>query len=146
MRLLTAIVLAAIIVALCVYAGFHHPGVTLDECLSNPVEYDGTVIYSPHESTVGEVLDDGFILQWEGKTIPVFGVSRNLKSGYYVQIKAVFHKGGYLKALAIRAGGYRRLKMAVSVIGFAIVLYLLIKGLRWDSKLFALKTKASSNS
>jgi hypothetical protein len=141
MRLLAAFTLLSIVIVLCVYSGYRHPGVTLEECLASPAAYNGTVIYSPREATIGEVLDGGFVLQWEGKSIPVVGKSQNLKEGSYLQVKAVFHETGYLEALAIRMASYRRLKMAVSAVVVAIVLYIFFRHFGWDASQLAIKEK-----
>jgi hypothetical protein len=48
-----------------------------------------------------------------------------LSKGDYVQVRAVFHKEGFLAAQAVRVGTHRRLKMAVSIIAVIIVAVLL---------------------
>lgn len=138
MRWAMAAGLVMVIVILCVYAGLYHPGLTLEECLSRPAACDGAVIYTPHESTIGDIVEGGFSLRWGGMEIQVRGAVPPLSSGTYVQVKGVFHKEGYIDALAIHVGRYRRLKMAASVVGAAIALYLVWKNFGWDPRVRAL--------
>ena len=143
MRILKAVILVGIITALCVYSGLFHPGLTLDECLADPDAHNGAVIYSPNEATVGEIFEGGFTLRWDGREIPVHGSNPRLKTGVYSQVKAVFHARGYLDAIEIRVGSYRRLKIAVSVIAVFIVAFLLKKSFRWDRRENAFVEKQS---
>lgn len=132
MRLAAAVACVVAVLALCVYAGLRHPGLTLDECLARPAEHDGAVIYTPHESTIGDAVDGGFLLRWNGRGIPVRGAFTPLPRGTYVKVKGVFHREGYVEALVIHVGRYRRLKMAVSIVGAAVALYLVWKNFTWD--------------
>jgi len=122
----------AVVLALCIYAGLYPPFRTLDDCLAQPAACDGEIIYSPHESTIGDIVDGGFLLRWGDQEIPVQGVCPNLSQGTYVLVKGVFHKEGYIEALVIHVGRYRRLKMLVSIVGVAIVFYLMWKNFTWD--------------
>jgi hypothetical protein len=133
MRWAMAVGLVMVTAILCVYAGLYHPGLTLEECLSRPAACDGAVIYTPHESTIGDIAEGGFTLRWGHREIQVRGVAPSLQRGTYVQVKGVFHKEGYIDALAIHVGRYRRLKMAASAVGAAIVFFLVWKRFIWDS-------------
>lgn len=141
MRWATAIACVTVVLALCVYAGLYHPGITLDECLAHPAVHDGAVIYTPHEATIGDMVDGGFLLRWRGRDIPVHGAFPSLPRGTYVKVKGVFHRQGYVEALAIHVGRYRRLKMAVSIVGAAIALYLVWKNFTWDGRERAFKKR-----
>ncbi len=134
MRWVTAVACVAVVLGLCVYAGIHHPGRELDDCLAQPAAHDGAIIYTPRESTIGDIVEGGFLLRWGGRKIPVRGAFSSLPRGTYVQVKGVFHKEGYIEALAIHVGRYRRLKMAVSIAGAAIALYLVWKNFTWDRR------------
>lgn len=134
MRWVTAVACLTVALALCVYAGLYPPGRTLDDCLAQPAEHDGAIIYTPHESTIGDVAEGGFLLRWGGREILVRGAFPSLPRGTYVQVKGVFHRQGYIEALAIHVGRYRRLKMAVSIMGAAIALYLVWKNFTWDRR------------
>lgn len=141
MRWAGAAGLVMVIVILCVYAGLYHPGLTLEECLSRPAACDGAVIYTPHESTIGDIAEGGFTLRWGGGEILVRGAFPYLPRGTYVQVKGVFHKEGYIDALAIHVGRYRRLKMVASVVGAAIALYLVWKYFGWDPRVRAFRER-----
>jgi hypothetical protein len=145
MRPLAAIALTAAIALLCVYAASHHPGPSLEECLERPGAHDGAVVCGPYEATIGTITDGGFMLRWRRGEIPVRGTSPDLMPGCYVAVKGVFHKEGYLEALAIGVGTYRRWKMATSVIVSAIVLYIMWRGFRWDRALRALRERQRSD-
>lgn len=134
MRTAMACLLIACIALLCVYAGRHHPGVTLEACLAAPDRYDGVLVYSPHESVIGAVRDGGFTLRWEGCEIAVRGDAPHLKIGEYVGVKGIFHREGYIEALFIHVGRYRRMKMLASVAGAAIVFFLLWRAFRWNAR------------
>lgn len=141
MRLAIAIVIGSIIALLCAYSGLRHPGISLDDCLANPEEYDGKIVCSPYEATIGRITEDGFMLRWDGKEIPVRGTSPDLKEGTYGQVKGIFHREGYIEAIAVGVGEYRWLKMATSLAATAIVLYLLCRGFRWDRAARAFREK-----
>jgi hypothetical protein len=131
-RLSAAIGLVVLIALLCAYSGFHEPGATLDGCLADPAAHDGAMVYSPHESVIGRVMEGGFTLSWDGREIPVRGTARHLKAGTYVGVRGIFHREGYIEARAIHVGRFRRLKMLASVAGAAIVFVVLGKGFVWD--------------
>lgn len=131
-RLSAAIVLALLIAFLCAYGGLREPGATLDGCLADPAAHDGAMVYSPHESVIGRVTEEGFTLRWGGGEIPVRGTARHLKAGTYVGVRGIFHKQGYIEAREIHVGRFRRLKMLASVAGAAVVFVLLWKGFVWD--------------
>ena len=131
-RLSAMVLLAALIAFFCAYGGLREPGETLDGCLADPAAHDGAMVCSPHESVIGRVMEGGFTLKWDGREIPVRGISRYLKSGTYVGVRGIFHREGYIEARAIHVGRFRRLKMLASVAGAAVVFALLWKGLRWD--------------
>jgi hypothetical protein len=141
MRWITIIVCVAAVLALCIYAGLCPPVITLDKCLARPAAHDGAIIYTPHESTIGDVVDGGFLLRWGGREIPVRGACPPLPRGTYVMVKGVFHREGYIEALAVHVGRYRRLKMVVSIAGAAIVLYLMWKNFTWDRRERALRER-----
>lgn len=132
MRLAAAIALTALVVFLCTYGGLRGPWTTLDECLADPAGCDGAEVYSPHESIIGRVTGEGFTLRWNGREFPVRGSARHMKPGTYVGVRGIFHHEGYIEARAIHVGRFRWLKMAVSVVGVAVVFALLRRGLRWD--------------
>ena len=132
MRWVMAVGLVMVVVILCVCAGLYHPGLTLEKCLSLPAACDGAIIYTAHESTIGDIVEGGFSLRWGGGEILVRGAFPSLPRGTYVQVKGVFHKEGYIDALAIHVGRYRRLKMVASVVGAAIALCLVWENFRWD--------------
>ncbi|MEJ2561767.1 MAG: hypothetical protein P8Z42_03670 [Anaerolineales bacterium] len=134
MRWIIMAVCVTVVSALCIYAGLYPPVLTLDDCLAQPAAHDGEVIYTPHESTIGDIVDGGFLLRWGGREIPVRGARPDLPSGTYIMVKGVFHKEGYIEALTIHVGRYRRLKMLVSIAGVAIVFYLLWKNFTWDRR------------
>lgn len=132
MRVIAAVLLTVVILLLCIYSGFHPPETSLDDCLSAPRRYDGRVIYSPREARIGEVYGDGFLLRWGGNSIPVKGEVHGAVKGRYVQVKGIFHREGYIEAVRMKTGTYRRLKMAVSVVAVAIVFFVLKKEMCWD--------------
>ncbi|MCX6354504.1 MAG: hypothetical protein NTZ78_06320 [Candidatus Aureabacteria bacterium] len=132
-RTIAACALTIGIVLLCIYSGMYHPGVMLDDCIGDPSRYDGVVVFSPHEATVGKITEGGFLLRWQGQEIQVRGNAPGLAAGEYIGVRGVFHREGYVEALSIHVGRYRRTKMLVSVLGAAIVLSLLWKNLRWSS-------------
>jgi hypothetical protein len=133
MRIIAACALVLIIALLCVYSGLYHPGVTIDACLADPARHDGAIVYSPHESTAGAVSNGGFIMRWDHREISVRGTIPDLSPGEYVGVKGIFRKEGYIEALSVHSGRYRRAKMLVSIFGPVIVVYLLWKKFRWDS-------------
>lgn len=134
MRWMTIVACIAVVLALCVYAGLRHPGRTLDDCLAQPAAHDGEIVYTPHESIIGDVVDGGFLLRWSGREIPVRGAFQALPRGAYVQVRGVFHREGYVEAIAVHVGRDRRLKIAVSIAGAAIALYLVWKNFTWDGR------------
>jgi len=105
----------------------------LDDCIADPARYDGAVVFSPHEATAGKIVGGGFLLRWQGREMPVRGNAPDLAAGEYVAVRGIFHREGYIEALSIHVGRYRRTKMLVSVFGAAIVLSLLWKNFRWNS-------------
>jgi hypothetical protein len=131
-RLAAASALLVLIALLCAYGGFHSPGPTLEQCLADPVAWNGAEVYSPHESVIGRVTEKGFVLRWDGRGIEVRGTARHLTPGTYVGVRGIFRREGYIEAEAIHVGRFRRLKMAVSVAGVAIVFALLRKRFKWD--------------
>ncbi|MCX6356663.1 MAG: hypothetical protein NT045_02105 [Candidatus Aureabacteria bacterium] len=141
MRLLTAAGLSALVIVLCVYCGRHHPGISIEECLSSPGTHDGLIVYSPHESDIGALTGDGFILRWHAGAIPVKGKAPHLRVGEYVGVKGVFRKEGYVDAVVIHVGRYRRLKMAASAAAAVAVFYLLHREFTWIRRRRALVSR-----
>lgn len=131
-RISAGIVLAVLIALLCAYGGLYAPGPTLDECLADPAAFDGAVVYAPRESVVGSVTNDGFILKWAGREFPVRGVARNARPGHYVGVRGIFRSDGFIEAEAIHVGRFRRLKIAMSVVGACVMFALFLRGYTWD--------------
>lgn len=119
-------VIVIVMIGLSLYGRFHNPWLGLEECLKDPQRYDGRIVNEFREPRIQSIVAGGFILaQRDGPSIRVVGSMTGLKIGEYVGLNAVFHKEGYLEAVAFRMARNRREKMALSLIPAVLVLVLL---------------------
>lgn len=124
--------LVLLLIVLAYYGYRYNPRVNLSMCLNDPLKYDCHEISIETEAKVFERLPDGFILQEMGHTIRVKGDPQNVSPGDYVQLKAIFHKEGYLGLKHLYVAKGRRLKILVSIAPVVLVLFLLFRTYRFD--------------
>lgn len=126
-RILKALVLALVLLALSLYGKFFDPTITLQMCLQNPQKYDGALIEIGTETTVKEILADGFTIEQMGKVVKVAGKTENISPNKFVSLQVVFHKGPWLELKKSHIAKYRRLKIAVSVIPALFIFFLFLR-------------------
>lgn len=128
--------LTIITAGLCVLGAYRHPWTSLEECLEDPVKYDGHQVDQFRESMIGPLYPDGFeLLQKKAPSIRVFCDTTGLIRGEFIGMKATFHKEGYLDHAVFQVAYKRREKIAVSVIPAILVVGLFVYHFRWNRKL-----------
>ena len=120
---------------LCYKSAFHHPWLSLNECLEEPEKYDGRQVTQMQEPTIGPVFGDGFLLrQKRGPSIRVTCDTSGLVQGEFIGITAVFHKEGYLDRARFQVAYGRREKIAVSTVPALLIVGLFLWNFRFDRK------------
>jgi len=135
-RILKVLVLALVLLALSLYGKFFDPTITLQMCLQNPQKYDGALIEIGTETTVKEILADGFTIEQMGKVVKVAGKTENISPNKFVSLQVVFHKGPWLELKKSHIAKYRRLKIAVSVIPALFIFFLFLREYTFRFKRF----------
>ena len=127
-RLIWILLLLAGLVFLSYYSVYHHPWISLTDCLSDPEKFDGALITSWSEPMIGEIYSDGFQLNQKGiPSIKVLADTSGLISGEYIGIKAIYHKEGYLESVIHIVANKRREKIWLSVIPVLLIGFLLLR-------------------
>jgi hypothetical protein len=104
--------------------------VTLGDCMADPGYFDKTLLDIGGGAKVGRVGKDGFeLLKGENK-IWVKGVAEGLGVNEYINVKAVFHKEGYLHLGQAHVLKWRRLKIVLSVIPVLVIAGLFLRAYR----------------
>ena len=135
-RITVIVVLLILLVALMHYGFKHYPSVTLQMCLDNPTRYHGTEIGIGTEATISKLDTDGFFIQQMGNSVKVFGEADNVRLGDFVQMRAIFHKAGYLELRQLYIAKKRRQKIVVSIAPTVLVLVLFLKTYKFDLRRF----------
>ncbi len=134
-RLLYIFLLLLGIFSLSYFTVHHHPWISVADCLEDPEKYDGAVVTSYHEPTIGKIYSDGFdLLQKHHPSIRVYADTTGLIEGEYVGLKAVFQKEGYLKAVELVVARKRREKIWISILPVILIGILLLKYFRLNIK------------
>ena len=81
---------------------------------------------------MGQLFGSMWALRWAGREFPVRGVARNARPGHYVGVRGIFRSDGFIEAEAIHVGRFRRLKIAMSVVGAGVMFALFLRGYTWD--------------
>ncbi|NIA30166.1 MAG: hypothetical protein GWP06_09675 [Actinobacteria bacterium] len=135
-RIMQVLVLALVLLALSLYGKYFDPTITLQMCLQNPQKYDGALIEIGTETTVREILADGFTIEQMGKVVKVVGKTDNIFPNEFVSLQVVFHKGPWLELKKSHIAKYRRVKIAVSVIPVLFVFVLFFREYKFRFRKF----------
>jgi hypothetical protein len=127
------------------YSAFYHPWITLNECLDDPVKYDGYTITSFKEPMIGNIYSDGFqLILKDGNSIRVYCDTTGLISREYIGLIAVFHQEGYLVAKDLMIARNRRHKIWLSIIPVLFVCILLFNFYRFNLKKFLIESRSNA--
>ena len=141
-RLLYIFLLLLGLFSLSYFSVHHHPWISVSDCLEDPGQYDGAVVTSYHEPTIGKIYSDGFdLLQKHHPSIRVYADTTGLIKGEYVGLKAIFYKEGYLKSVELVVASKRRKKIWISVLPVILIGFLLLKYFRLNLKSFQVELK-----
>jgi len=134
-KLILILILLVILILPCLYTGWTHPWLNIEECLQNPKKYDGKLITEYWEAKIGEIYSDGFqLIQRHAPYIRVYCDTTGLKTGEFVGLKAFFNKNGYLRAEKVTMAHNRKYKIWLSVIPVIFVLFLFIRYFNFNLK------------
>ena len=104
--------------------------VTLAECLANPDRFDNVPLSIGGGAKIGIVHKDRFQVVKGKNRIWVKGTAEGLVVNEYINLKAVFHKEGYLELEQAHLLKLRRLKMVLSVIPLLVITGLFLRTYR----------------
>ena len=135
-RILFAVSSLLLMIWLSWYGKENDPTITLQMCLKEPRRYDNAIIEVGTEATVDSLTKDGFILKQMGKKIKVVGSDKDLKTGEYISLLAVFHNEGWLELKKIHVAKNRRLKILTSLLPVLLVFYFFFRHYRFHCQTF----------
>ena len=129
------VLLLGLILSLCFYNARTNPWISISQCLENPEAYHGKVVTRYREPIIGKIFPDGFLLlQKQGPSIRVIADTTSLKNGEFIGMHAIFHKEGYLEAVALHVAKRRREKMWVSVFPVILIGMMFVRYFRFNIK------------
>jgi len=130
------------LISLSYFSVYHHPWISVSDCLKYPENYDGAIVTSYYEPTIGKIYPDGFkLLQKNNPAIRVYSDTTGLIQGEYIGLKAIFQKEGYLKAVELIVAKKRREKIWISVLPVILIVFLLLKYFCLNIKSFQVELK-----
>ena len=100
---------------------------TLAECLANPDRFDNVPLSIGGGAKIGIVHKDRFQVATGENRIWVKGTAEGLVVNEYINLKAVFHKEGYLELEQAHVLRLRRLKIVLSVIPLLVITGLFLR-------------------
>jgi len=89
--------------------------VNLETHLGRPEQFDGRRVILEDYVTVGSVFKDRFEIEQEGKKIMVMGTAEGLATGDEIEIRAIFHRQGYLTLEQLHIKKLRSVKIIISI-------------------------------
>jgi len=141
-RLVYSIISTVVLLFLGLYNYYSHPWIDVAACMEHPDLYDGSIVQQFHEPRIGELFEDGFMLQQKhGPSIRLYTDTTGLVRGKSVGIKARFHKQGYLEGIDVKMAGTRQYKIWLSVIPVIVLAVLFIRNFRFNFKHFYIEKK-----
>ena len=125
---------ALLFILIClIWFGFQNaPSITLQMCLDNPTYYDGYEIGVGNEATIAQLLPEGFLVRQMSNTIRVSGGPQNASVGDFVQLRAIFHKEGYLELVKMHVAKQRRAKIFISVVPTLLILFIFFRRFKFN--------------
>jgi hypothetical protein len=130
----TVVLLLCLLATLTYYGYRAYPEVRLVDCLRDPERFDGVSITVGTEATVGQILEDGFVVRQMGRLVRVQGDPGDARVGDFVRLQAQFHKDGHLTLQRLYVAKKRRAKLAISLLPALLVAVLVVRSYRFDRK------------
>jgi hypothetical protein len=126
-RLLRIFFYAAALAALIWYGRANNPNLTLAMCLADPEKYHGRRIEVANETVVQQVYSDSFTVRYLDRSVTVIGDARDVRSGDFLSLIAVFDRSGRLLLEKKHIALYRRWKIWVSIPPVLLFIWLFIR-------------------
>jgi hypothetical protein len=117
--------------------------VNLETRLSAPEQFDGQEVILEDYVTVTSVFKDRFEIEQEGRKIMVMGTAAGLAPGDEIEIRAIFHRQGYLTLEQLHIKKLRSVKIIISIAAALFVFMLFFSRYRFslDGFQFAERTR-----
>jgi len=106
--------------------------VNLETHLSGPELFDGISITLEDYVTVSSVSGDRFEIEQEGNKVMVMGTAEGLAPGDEIEIRAIFHRQGYLTLQQLHIKKLRRVKIITSIAAALFVAWLFFSRYRFS--------------
>jgi hypothetical protein len=121
---------------LCVYSYWEgtKQEVTVEKCLSNPLQYDGKEIILEDHILVLAVFKNQFEIYQGGSKMMVTGTADGLTPNDNISLKAIFHRQGYGTLQELYIHKLRKHKIIISLGAVIFVVGLFLKRYRFSLK------------
>ena len=143
-RYLKITLLTTVLLLLCSYSQMKGRSiyVNLATFLSAPELFDGMEIRLGDYVTAASVFSDRFEIEQEGKTILVMGTAEGLAPGDEMEIRAIFHRQGYLTLEQLHIKKLRSAKIIISIAAAMCIAWLFFSRYRFSVSGFQFTERA----
>ncbi len=107
-----------------IYGANNQPELTLSRALNDPDFYDGDSLFVGTEAVITQIEIDGFYISYLDQSFWVSGQHPDLRVGEFIQMKAIFHRQGWLELVSCYVPDNRRLKIWYSILPLPVLVFL----------------------